>query len=61
MHILLNKFHQGGNYTYQIESHQEKLRREEKLLTKNCLSVSSLQTEYLNLDRSSGCGRNNEK
>ena len=33
MHILLDKFHQGGKYTTQIASHKEKSRRD--LPTKN--------------------------
>ena len=60
MHIFLNKFHQGGKYSAQISSHQAKLRREGKFTEQNILSVTSLQNEYLNLDISSGSGRNNE-
>ena len=58
MHAFLNNFHQGGKYSSQITSHQEELRREEKITDEKCLSISSLQTDYLNLDNSSGCGRN---
>ena len=29
MHIFLDKFHQGGKYSAQIDSHQAELRREE--------------------------------
>ena len=35
MHIFLDNFHQGGNYSTGIASHQAELRREKKLLTKN--------------------------
>ena len=61
MHILLDNFHQGGKYSTQIESHQVELRREEMFTGQKYLSISSLQTDYLNLDRSSGSNRNNER
>ena len=51
MHILLDNFHQGGKYTAQIASKQAQLRREVKFTDQKYLSVSSLQTDYLNLDR----------
>ena len=35
MHILLDYFHQGGNYTAQIESHQEDLIKEESFTNQN--------------------------
>ena len=35
MHIFLDKFHLGVNYTAQIASHQAEVRRKEKNLTKN--------------------------
>ena len=35
MHTYLDNFHQGGKYSAHIASHRVKLRREEKLLTKN--------------------------
>ena len=60
MHSLLDKFHQGGKYTTQIASHQVELIREEKFTDQNSLSISSLQTDYLNLDNSSGSVRNNK-
>ena len=60
MHIYLDKFCQGGKYSAQIASHQAELRREENFTDKKYLYISSLQTDYLNLDRSSGCGRNIE-
>ena len=54
MHILLDNFHQGGGYTAQIASHQEELIREEKLTDQKSLFISSLHTDYLNIDNSSG-------
>ena len=35
MNILLDNFHQGRKYTAQIAIHQEELRREKNVLTKN--------------------------
>ena len=61
MHIFLNNFQQGGTYFSQIASHQADLRREEKSTDQKSLSISSLQTDYLNLDSSSGCGKNIER
>ena len=57
MHIFLDNFRQGGKYTAKIESHQAELIREGKITDQKYLSFSSLQTDYLNFDRSSGCGR----
>ena len=45
----------------QIASHQAELRREETFTDQKYLSNSSSQTDYLNLDSRSGCGRNNER
>ena len=61
MHIFLDNFHQGGKYSSQISSHQEELRREGKFTDQKYLSISFLQTDYLNLDSSSGCGKNSER
>ena len=61
MHIFLDNFHQGGKYSAQIASHQVDLRREENLTDQKSLFISSLQTDYLNLDSSSGCGKNIER
>ena len=47
-------------YTAQISSHQEGLRREGKCTDQKSLYIKSLQTDYLNLDSSSGYGTNNE-
>ena len=58
MHTSLNNFHQGGKYSAQIDSHQEELRREGRFTDHKYLSISSLQTGYLNLDSRPGCGRN---
>ena len=56
MHTFLDNFHQGGKYSAQIASHQVGLRREETFTDKKSLSISSLQTDYLSLDSSSGFG-----
>ena len=61
IHKFLDNFHQGGKYSAHIASHQAELRREEKVTYKKSLNVSSLQTNYLNLDCSSGFGRNSER
>ena len=61
MHTFLYNFHQGGKYSAHIASHQSWLRREEKFTDQKPLNISSLQTDYLNLDRSSGSSRNSER
>ena len=53
MHTFLNNFHQGRKYSAQIASHQVELRREEKFTDQKSLNISSLQTDYLNLDSGS--------
>ena len=57
MHIFMDNLHQGRKYSYQIDSHQEELRREENFTDQKCLSISSLQNYYLNLDIISGYGK----
>ena len=62
MHNFLDNFQQSGKYSAQLASHQAELRREEIYPDQKCLNISSLQTEYLNLDSSqSGSSKNNEK
>ena len=61
MHTFLDNFHQGGNYSAQRASHQAELRIEEKFTYQKSLNISSLQTDYLNLDSRSGFGRNSER
>ena len=61
MHTFLDNFHQGGKYSAQIASHQAEFRREEKFTDQKSLNISSLQTDYLNIDSSSGFGRNSER
>ena len=62
MHTFLDNFYQGGKYSAQIASHQAELRREEKYTDKKSLNISSLQTDYLNLDIiSSGSSRHNDR
>ena len=53
MHTFLDNFHQGGKYSAQLSSHQEELRGEETFTDQKRLNISSLQTDYLNLDSSS--------
>ena len=60
MHTFLDKFHQGGKYSAQIASHQAEFRREEKFTDQKSLNISSLKTDYLNLDSSSGFSINSE-
>ena len=61
MHTFLDDFHQSGKYSAQIESHQAELRREETFTDHKSLNISSLQTDYLNLDiNSSGSSRHSE-
>ena len=57
MHIFLDNFHQGGKYSAQIATYQEEFTREGEITDLKYLSTSSLQTDHLNFDRSSGCGR----
>ena len=62
MHTFLDNFQQSGKYSAQLASHQAELRKEEKYPDKKCLNISSLQTEYLNLDSSqSGSSKHNKK
>ena len=61
MHTFMDNFHQGGKYSAQISSHQAELRREVNFTDQKSLFVSYLQTDYINLDSSSGCGRNSER
>ena len=61
MHKFLDNFHQGGKHSAQIAIHQAELRREEKFIDQTSLNISSLQTDYLNIDSSSGFGRNSER
>ena len=52
MHTFLDNFCQGGEYSAQIASHQAELRREEIFTDQKSFIISSLQTDYLNLDSS---------
>ena len=61
MHIFLNNFHEGEKYTTQIAINQAQLNREGGFTDQKSLSITYQQTGYLNLDRSSGSGRNNER
>ena len=44
-----------------VNGHQAELRREEKCTDQKPLNISSLQTDYLNIDSSSGSSRNSER
>ena len=59
MNIFLENFHQGGKYSAQIANHHAELSMEGKFTDQKSLSISSLQTNYLNLDRTSSCGKKN--
>ena len=62
MHTFLDNFQQSGKYSAQLASHQAELRREEKYPDQKCLNISSLHTDYLNIDSSlSGSSRHSEK
>ena len=61
MHIFLDNFQQGWKYPDQIASHHLELRREEKFTDQKSLNISSLQTDYLNLDIKSGFDRDCER
>ena len=62
MHTFLDNFHQSGKYSAQLAIHQAELRGEENYPDQKCLNISSLQTDYLNLDNSlSGSSSHNEK
>ena len=60
MHTFLDNFEEGGRYSAQKASHQAELRREENFTDQKSLNNSSLQTDYLNIDSSSGFGRDSE-
>ena len=61
MHIFLDNFHQGREYSSQISSHQAQLRRDGKFTDQKSLFISYLQTDYLNIDIISGCGKKSER
>ena len=61
MHIFLDNIDQSGKYSAQIASHQAELRIEEKITDQKYLSISSLQTDYLNIDSRSGCDKNSQR
>ena len=61
MHKFMDNFHQGGKYSVWVAIHQAELRRKEKSTDQKYLSILSLQTDYLNIDRRSGCGINSER
>ena len=60
LNLRSDKFNQGKKYSSLIDTHQAELRREEKITDQKVLSVSYSKTGYINLDSSSGCGKNSE-
>ena len=60
MHTFLDKFHQCGKYSARIANYQVELRREDTFTDQKSLDISSLHTYSLNLDSSTGFGRNSE-
>ena len=61
MHTFLDNFRQDGKYSAQIASQQAELRKEETFTDQKSLNISSLQTNYLNIDSRSGSNRNSER
>ena len=61
MHILMDNFYQGVKYSSKIASNQVELRREEIFTDQKSSCISSLQTDYLNLDRKSGSSKDSER
>ena len=61
MHTFLDNFHQGGNYSAQTAIYLVELSKEEKITDLKYLSISFLQTDYLNLDSKSVCSKNSER
>ena len=60
MHTFLNEFHKIGKYSAQISRHETELRKWEMFTDQKYSSFSFLQTDYLNIDSNSCCGRYNE-
>ena len=52
MYTFLDNYHQGVKYSAHMESHQDYLRREEKIVDHKSLSISALQINDLNLESS---------
>ena len=50
MQTFMDNFEEGRKYSAQIDSYQAEVRREEKFTDQKSLNISSLQTDYLNLD-----------
>ena len=61
MRLFLDIFHTGVKYSSKIASNQKELRREGKFTDKKTLSISSLQTDYQNIERNSGFGKYRER
>ena len=60
MNTFMDNYRQGGKYYDKTESHQAELSRGEIFTDQKYLSISSLQTDYLNMEIRSFFGRNSE-
>ena len=60
MHIFLDNSEEGGKYSGHIARHQAELRKEENFTDQKSFNISSLQTDYLNIDSISGFDGNSE-
>ena len=61
MHIFMDNIRQGEKYSAQIDNHQVEFRREGNFTDAKYLFISSLHTDHINLDSSSGCGKNSAR
>ena len=59
--VNFSSLHQGGKYSAQIASHQAELRREGNFTDQKSFNISSLKTDYINIDSSSIFSRNSER
>ena len=50
IHTFMDNFNLGGRYSAQIAIQQAELRREEKFTDQKYVTISSLHTDYLNID-----------
>ena len=61
MHIFLDNFHQYGKHSSHMNSQRVELRREVKFTDQKYFSITYLHNDYLNIDSSSGSGKNNDR
>ena len=57
----MDSFRRSGKYSAQIASHKAEIRREGGFTDQGYLSISSLQTDYINIYSSSGSDKNSER